>query len=54
MVNSVRTIQSAQLSSFSVLTARCRSYPKQDKRREVSLLSNGYIHSQIQQTVQEL
>jgi hypothetical protein len=46
-VNSARTIQSTQFLSFHALTDRIRSEKKQDNHREVSLLSNGYLHSLI-------
>jgi hypothetical protein len=51
MVNSVRAVQSAQFLSFSALTDRIRSEHKQDNRREVPQLINGYLHSLIRQTV---
>jgi hypothetical protein len=47
MVNSVRTVQSTQFSSFSVLTVIIRLEHKQDKRRAISQLSNGYLNSLI-------
>jgi hypothetical protein len=50
MVNSVRTVQPTQFSCFYVLTARIRSKHKQAKCREITQLSNGYLHW-IQQTV---
>jgi hypothetical protein len=46
-VNSVRTIQSIQFLSFCALMDRIRSGHKQDNRREVSMLSNSYLHSLI-------
>jgi hypothetical protein len=46
-VNSARTIQSTQFLSFRAPTDRIRSEHKQDKRREVSLISNDYLHALI-------
>jgi hypothetical protein len=53
-VNSVRIVQSIQFLSFRALTDRIRSEHKQDTRREVPQLSNGYLYSLIRQTVKEL
>jgi hypothetical protein len=50
-VNSAGTVQSTQLLSFRALTDRIRAEHKQDNRREVSQISNGYLHSLIRQTV---
>jgi hypothetical protein len=50
-INSVQTVQSTQLLSFLTLTDKIRSEHKKDNRREVSLLSNGYLHSPIRQKV---
>jgi hypothetical protein len=54
LVHSVRTVQSTQFLSFRILTDRIGSEHKQNNRIKVSLISNGYLHSLIQQTVKEL
>jgi hypothetical protein len=50
-VNYARIIQSTQFLSFCVLTDKIRSEHKQDNRREISQLSNGYLHSLVRQMV---
>jgi hypothetical protein len=50
-VNFARTVQSTQFLSFCALMDRIRLEHKQDNRREVSSLSNSYLHSLIRQTV---
>jgi hypothetical protein len=47
MVNSVRTVQLTQFTSFGVLMARMRSEHKQDKCKVVSKISNNYLNSLI-------
>jgi hypothetical protein len=47
MANSVLTEQSAEFSSFTIITTRIRFEHKQDKRIAVSQISNGYLDSRI-------
>jgi hypothetical protein len=44
MVNYVLTVQSIQISRFTILATRIRFELKHDKCKVVTQLSNGYSH----------